>query len=188
MSNEVLLVDCDEVLSDFVGSSLALAAKLYNVFSTRDDVTDGKIEVSLGCPHLPRDIEQEVMYGDFVYRMKPITEGIEFLRALESLYGADRVFICTTPWKGDKLQRATGEWTSQRYNWLRDYAGVSSNRVIMASAKYLVAPDDVLIDDSVSKLNGRKKAFCIARPHNTGYSGPRGNYAQALEWIKENVK
>jgi 5'(3')-deoxyribonucleotidase len=188
MAGEVILVDCDEVCADFVGSALALAAKCYNVFATREDVTDEKIEVSLGCPHLPRDIEEEVIHREFVYRMKPIAEGIEFLRTLESLYGDDRVFINTAPWYGDVRQRATGHWAQQRYDWLRDYAGVGSKRVILANAKFLVAPDCVLVDDSISKLEGRKKAFCLARPHNTSYSGPRGNYAQALEWIRENVK
>lgn len=185
----VLTVDCDEVLSQFGNEVLRVAAARYNVFKTVDDLTHELYEVALGCPHLPRDISEEVLNAEFTYRMKPITAGIEFLRTLESLYGKENVYVCTSPWGGgDSREKATGEWASQRYAWLRDYANVPRKRVIMASNKDLVAPDGILIDDSVRHLKNRKYGFCIATAANASYKGPRGNYQDALNYIKEIVR
>jgi 5'(3')-deoxyribonucleotidase len=183
-----LLIDCDQVLSNFADEVLRVAAARYNVFMTPEELTNENFEVSLGCPHLLRDISEEVLEAEFCYRMKPIVKGIEFLRTLENTYGKKNVFICTAPWGGgDSREKATGEWASQRYQWLRDFAGIQRKRVIMANNKDLVAPQGILVDDSIRHLNNRQYGFCIATPSNTKYKGPRGNYDQCLAWIKEMV-
>lgn len=179
-----ILVDVDGVLSDITQACLDLAAKNYNVFATADQCTSPTVGDSIGCPYLPKDIEHETIHREFCYRMKPIAQGLEMFRELEETYGKDNVFICTSPWtcSGDK---ATGEWVSQRFNWLRDHLGISGKRVFIANKKFMVAPKGILIDDTPSKLKNRTHGFCIAQPYNTSYAGPRGTHKEALEYVKE---
>lgn len=186
-----LLVDCDGILTQCVESFLQLAADKFNVFATVDQVTGDEIGPSIGCPGLEYLIDEQVLNHEFVYRMKPIREGALFFKALEEIYGPESVYVCTKPWSGgpgDNRERATGEWASQRYAWLRDHLGVLRKRVYMAGVKKHV--HGILIDDSVKNLVGRPEghAFCITRPYNVGYRGPRGDYAECLEWLKETVK
>lgn len=184
-----LMVDADNVLIDFTGACLQLAADKFNVFKTPEDVTGSEIGPSIGCPALEYLIDDEVLHHEFTYRMKPLSAGVLFFKALEEIYGPDNVFVCTKPWGGDSRERATGEWASQRYAWLRDHLGVLRNRVYMAGGRKQHV-QGILIDDSVKNLEKRSpgQAFCIAHPYNTGYTGPRGNYQDCLEWLKGVVK
>lgn len=183
-------MDCDGVLSQCVESFLQLAADKFNVFATPGQVTGDQIGPSIGCPGLEYLIDEQVLHHEFVYRMKPITEGLEFFKTLEETYGKDNVYVCTKVWSGgpgDNREKATGEWASQRYAWLRDHLGVLRKRVYMAGVKKHV--QGILIDDSINNLKGRPKGhtFCIARPYNTGYGGPRGDYQDCLEWLKNQL-
>ncbi len=186
--NSPILVDCDGVLSNVVDSFLNLAATKFNVFKKREDVTSTNIGAAIGCPALDYLVDEEVLHGELCYRMKPIAEGLLFFRTLEATYGSENVFVATVPWAGDSRERATGEWSSQRYAWLRDHLGVRRNRVYMAGNKDHI--QGILIDDCESNLKNRAEgqAYCIATPYNTEYGGPRGDYGQCLEWLKENIK
>ena len=181
-----ILVDCDDVLSNFTQACLDLAATKFNTFATLEDCVKEEVWDSIGCPYLPPVIDDAVLKHEFCYRMKPISEGIQFFKTLEETYGKDNVFICTAPWSSDARDRATGEWVSQRYAWCRDILGVSKKRVMSVTAKHLV--QGILVDDTPKRLFNRDFGFCIARPNNTGYKGPRGNYAECLEWIGGLVK
>lgn len=179
-----LLVDCDGILSDITDSFLNLAAAKFNIFATRDQHTSGEFGQSIGCPALEYAVDHEVLHHEFCYRMKPIAEGLLFFKQLEATYGKENVYVCTKPWRGDARERATGEWASQRYAWLRDKLDIPSRRVIMCSAKDLV--QGILIDDSVNNLALRKpgQAFCIDQPYNKEWSGPRGDYKDCLSWLE----
>lgn len=179
-------VDCDQVLSHFIPECLKLAAKNYNVFARFEDCTQREVWESIGCPYLPRDIDEEVIHREFCYRMEPISEGLEMLRELEARYGKDNVHILTKPWDSDGRGRATGQWAEQRFNWLRDHCGIGRDRIGMISNKHFVS--GLLIDDSVKHIEGRKYGFCIAQPYNTSYDGPRGTHAEALEYVDSVVR
>lgn len=180
-----LHLDCDMVLTHFINSCLALAAKKYNVFAKFEDCTQREVWDSIGCPYLPRDIDEEVIYREFCYRMEPIPEGLKMLKTLESAYGKENVNVLTKPWDSDGCGRATGAWAEQRFNWLRDYCGVGRDRVGMISNKHFV--QGLLIDDSPKHIEGREYGFCIAQPYNTSYKGRRGSYQDALDYVKEIV-
>jgi 5'(3')-deoxyribonucleotidase len=183
-----LLIDCDNVLSDFTRACLDLAARQFNVFAKPEDVTSNDIGVSIGCPALEHLISEETLHREFCYRMQPIAKGVTFFKTLEETYGKDRVSVCTKIWRGDSREKASGEWASQRLAWLRDHLGVNKGRVFMCDNNHMV--DGILIDDSAKNLEKRKpgSGFCIEHPYNVGYSGPRGGYAECLDWLKENVK
>lgn len=182
-TNGVLLIDVDGVLADFTHACLKLAAEKFNIYKTPEDITKGEIWDDIGCPELKYEISREVIRNEFCYRMNPIPEGITFLREIERRYGIDNVIVCTSPWRGDARQTATGKWADQRYDWLRDKAGVDRDRVIMAKRKFLIP--GILIDDDVNNLEVRKpmSSFCIAHPYNKGFNGPRGDYAACLDWL-----
>jgi 5'(3')-deoxyribonucleotidase len=183
-----LLVDCDGVLSAFTEACLDLAARQFNVFAQREDVTSNDVGASIGCPALEHLISEETLHREFCYRMKPIVQGVLFFKTLEETYGKDRVFVCTKIWRGDSREKASGEWASQRLAWLRDHLGVNKGRVFMCDNKHMV--DGILIDDSVKNFEKRKPGtgFCIAHPYNSGHSGPRGDYQDCLAWLGENVR
>lgn len=182
-----ILVDVDDCIADFMGSCLRLAADKFNIFAKPEDCTKDPYWDALGCPTLEAVIDHEILHREFCYQIKPISAGIQFLRELESLYGTDNVLICTSPWKFDSRQTATGEWASQRYAWLRDVAKVPRDRVIMAKRKRHV--QGILIDDSVKNCQQRPvdKSFCIAQPYNTDWLGNRGTYKDCLSWL-ESIK
>lgn len=186
--NLSILVDCDNVLSDITGSFIQLAADKFNVFATREQHTEEEFGPSIGCPGLEYAIDEAVLHHEFCYRMKLLPGAEAFFRTLEDTYGKDNVYACTKPWRGDHREKATGEWASQRYAWLRDKLGISRSRVHMCAAKHMV--QGILIDDSVKNLDKRAagEAFCIAYPYNKAYTGPRGGYAECLVWLKETVK
>lgn len=179
-----ILVDCDQVLSNFVDSCLDLAARQFNVFAKPEDVTGEDIGASIGCPALEHLITEETLNREFCYRMKPIPEGLNFFKALEETYGKDRVFVATKLWRGDSRETASGEWASQRLAWLRDHLGVSKSRVFLCDSKHMVT--GILVDDSVKNLEKRRPGagFCIQHPYNSRWTGPRGDYQQCLEWLK----
>lgn len=183
-----LLADCDNVLSDLTGAYLKLAAEKFNIFATREQHTQREFGPSIGCPAFEYAIDDEVLHREFCYRIPPIPEGVRFFKQLEEIYGKENVYVCTKVWGGDQRERATGEWASQRYAWLRDHLGVRRDRVFMCSAKHKVP--GILIDDSVSHLQSRPagNGFCIAHPYNTEWTGPRGNYQDCLKWLEGVVK
>jgi hypothetical protein len=182
-----ILVDCDEIIRDYRGAMLKLAAEKFNIFATYEQITQDDVGPAIGCSGLESLVDEEVLYREFVYKMKPISEGIAFLHELERLYGEENVTICTSPWAQDGRERSTGEWASQSYAWLRDFAGVPRKRVIMATKKDLV--QGFLIDDRVKNLVNRRKGdgFCIAHPHNTSYTGPRGSYEDCLALLAQKA-
>lgn len=179
-----LLIDVDEVLADFLGSCLKLAANKFNIFADRQSITKSNYCDALGCPSLDAVIDNEILTREFCYQIKPIAGGITFLRTLEERYGTDNVLVCTAPWQWDSRQTATGEWASQRYAWLRDVAKVPQDRVIMGKRKRHV--QGILIDDSVKNCQKRPvdKSFCIAQPYNVEWTGNRGTYADCLKWLE----
>lgn len=170
-----ILVDVDGCIADFVQACLDLAAEKFNIFAQPSDCTYDPLWNAIGCPYLPPAIDEAIAKREFVYRMKPLPGGIEFLRTLEDKYGEKNVFICTSPWNG--------QWAEQRMAWLRDKAGVKQNRIIQCSAKHLV--NGILIDDSVKHLVNRDFGYCIAQPYNTEHKGPRGGYQDCLKWLED---
>lgn len=180
-----LLIDVDGVLADFAHAILALAAEKYNVFAQPSDCNKDPIWDAIGCPYLPPAIDDAIRDREFVYRMKPIPGALDFLRTLENTYGPDNVEICTAPWQG----KGVGQWSEQRYSWLKDVAKVAPSRIHMTSRKYRIA--GILIDDSEKHLIRRKpgERYCIAQPYNIHLEGVviRGGYRECLDWLKGTV-
>lgn len=173
-----ILVDCDEVLSDFVGEILRLAA-LAGVHATRDDVTEWDIGKAIGWPDWTRVVTERLRSHDLCARMGEMPGAIAWLRRVEEEFGVDRVFVCTSPW--DSV------WAGQRAAWL-EQRGVPIKRQIQMSPKHLVRSAH-LIDDAVQHIERRPwhLGFLIDRPWNAAPACPdhaRGGYDEALTWLR----
>lgn len=174
-----ILVDCDGVLANMDRSVLALAAEHGILDKTEADITTWDYADCLGWIGVDAAVDRAVREREFVYRMQPYPGAFMALRRLEATFGVDNVFVCTAT--------SSGDWAHQRYDWLRDFAGVAHKRVIMTTAKRHVA--GFLIDDKPKNLEGRpwEQAFLVARPHNASERRfIRGTLEQAVENLINN--
>jgi 5'(3')-deoxyribonucleotidase len=178
MSDLPILLDCDEVLTDFVGACLDLAAREGGVYATRDEITGWDIGKAIGWPKLNDAITFAVNNKELCARLKEVPGSIPWLRDVEATFGADRVYVCTSPWNG--------RWADQRIDWLA-FHGVPLKRVIQMSNKKLVP--GYLVDDALHHIEARPAGtgFLIAQPWNKAGEGlyPRGDHTAALAWLKE---
>jgi hypothetical protein len=154
-------------------------AKEAGVSATREDVTQWDIGAAIGFPQWGDAVGNAIKAG-LVRHMPEVSGGIAWLRDVERTFGADRVFVCTSPWNG--------EWAAQRSDWLIA-RGVPLKRQIQTAAKHLIPGH--MVDDAIKNCSGRGpgQAFLLAQPWNkAGIPGvPRGDHAAALQWLKEVV-
>lgn len=151
-----VLLDCDGILSDFVGGYLRLLHEHTGIIATHEQVTAFDIGASLGLTP-----EQSS-------RMKrAVGDAHAFARTLEVYPGARQgvielqrvadVYIVTSPWNSNPT------WTHDREWWLREHFGIPHARVVHTSAKHLVR-GDVLVDDKVSTV----REWCEEHPAGGG--------------------
>jgi 5'(3')-deoxyribonucleotidase len=172
----MILVDCDGVLSNLIGSVLALAREQAQIYMLEDEVLDYDYGKATGWNRWDVAVETATLHREFVYRMQPYHGAKRFLEALEARYGKANVLVCTKPWPG------LPDWINQRSAWLRDCMGVETDRQIHCSRKDLVS--GFLIDDSAENLECRDDGFCIARPWNQNCAVQRGDYAACLKALR----
>lgn len=176
--NLPILIDCDEVLSDFVGRVLELAAEFGGIYANREQITGWDMSKVLGWPGLDACVTERINKRELCFRLEETPGAISWLRQVEAEFGVDRVFICTSPWNA--------EWASQRMAWL-ERRGVPKSRQIQCSAKHLIP--GYLIDDAAHHAARRPpgQAFIIDAPWNRGEcpGTPRGNHEAALAWLRE---
>lgn len=171
-----ILIDCDEVLSDFVGECLRVAAE-SGYGGTLDQITGWDIGKCLGWKGFDAAITNRVDTAELCYRMPEVPGGIGWLRAVEAEFGAARVFICTSPWNAS--------WAAQRIAWL-EKRGVPLKRQIHTSQKALIP--GLLIDDAQHHIEAREpgQGFLIAQNWNRRLPDvPRGDHYAAMAWLRE---
>ncbi len=186
---EPILIDCDEVLADFVGACLRLARTFYGIHATRADVTGWDIGVCLKWPEFAAEITRQVNENDLCKRLDEMPGALDWLREIEAEFGVDRVLVCTSPWNA--------AWLEQRARWLEE-RGVPLRRQVHCSAKHWHA--GYLIDDAQHHIVGDpakgyapravNRGFIVAAPWNSpavspaGFAYARGDLAAALAWLK----
>ncbi len=172
-----ILLDCDEILSDFVGAVLQLAKDEAGIKHRFEDVKGWDMSKELGWPGLNDAVTHAIKHKDLCARLKEIDGAIPWLRDLEETFGADRVFVCTSPWNA--------EWAGQRAGWL-EQRGVPMKRQIQCGAKHLIP--GFLVDDAQHHIDKRApgQGFLIAAPWNSPRDiYPRGDHAAAKAWLHE---
>jgi 5'(3')-deoxyribonucleotidase len=159
-----VLLDCDGVLSDFVGGFLSVVNRICSSAFTPEHITEFDICKSLGVtPEQAAEAFRAVSETrGFALGLQPLPGAIEGVRQLREI--AD-VYIVTSPWNSNPT------WTHEREAWLKEHFDIPHSHVIHTSAKHLVV-GDVLVDDKTSTLvaweaaHPRGVAIQWLTPHN----------------------
>jgi 5'(3')-deoxyribonucleotidase len=144
MRRPVVLLDCDGILSDFIGAALlALRAESGQVYS-REDIFTWEVFDSL--PAQAQDHKRQVyelLKGKLGCLTMRVYDGAkEGVKRLEEL--AD-VVIVTSPFPG------SATWASERETWLKNHFGIHHDRVIHAHNKRHIK-GDFFVDDRTSHV------------------------------------
>ena len=159
-----VLLDCDGVLSDFIGPVLDLVWEATGRTYTREDVKVFDFAASLGLePEENAVVKDEISHRRGWWSELPIMPGAQ--EGVARLQQIADVYIVTSPWNNCRT------WLYERETWLRKHFGIPHSRVLACSAKHIVA-GDVLVDDRIDTLlqwqdhNPRGAAVQWQTPHN----------------------
>lgn len=159
-----VLLDCDGVLSDFIGGALATINELYATAFTREQVTEFDFTKSLGmtpaaAAACKRAIGSAAGFARHLDVYPGAVDGVRKLREVADVY------VVTSPWNSNPT------WCHDREWWLERHFEIPHAHVIHASAKHLVT-GDVLVDDKTSTCAAWASAWPAgiavqwATPHN----------------------
>jgi 5'(3')-deoxyribonucleotidase len=169
-----VLLDCDGVLSDFLGAFITVATATVGRPFAAEQITEFDICKALGLvPDEAGRVYRNIQREGFAAGLDVIPGAIEGVRSLQEV--AD-VYIVTSPWNSNRT------WTYEREAWLKTHFGIPHKNVIHGSAKHLVR-GDVLIDDKGSTViewnaaHPGKTAILWAAPYNVmdPWAGVRTN-------------
>jgi 5'(3')-deoxyribonucleotidase len=175
MRNRVQIgLDLDGVIRDFIGK----LNDLYDIDypeGTRVPVTDWDISKAYS-------IGREIFYYAYIERGLEITrDALPYEGALEFYYellNRGDVWIVSNQ-RNKFMQTGTAEWIA-RY--------LSGQRGIIYTGNKNLSMLDVLIDDYPKNLtNFHGDTYCIARPWNKDYRGPRYDYELLLSTMDVTV-
>ncbi len=146
-----VLLDCDGVLSDFIGGALAIVNQMFGTRFIASDVTEFDFTAALGMsPANAAAVKRAIGSApNFAANLHPLPGAVAGFARLEAI--AD-VYIVTSPWNSNPT------WCHDRESWLLKHFGVHHGRVIHASPKHLVC-GDVLVDDKTSTLDAWRAAW-----------------------------
>jgi hypothetical protein len=180
-----ILVDCDGVLSDFVGLVLDFAESHYGLRYRRECIDRWNHWECMNIPDLHTRLAALVGPLELCRRMLPLQGAAAFLAGLERL---GEVKVATTP--------MNAAWMAQRATWLEDFGVPLARQIHMHGKADLArggdpnAPGwDILIDDHAENCEAFQAAggwaFCIAAPYNEHVDAniPRGTYEECLAWV-----
>lgn len=158
-----VLLDCDGVLSDYVGKSIEVCAKLGLHFAP-DQVTTWDFSTIPGFNEVQGDYWVEMKKPGVVDSMLPYEGAVEGVEALRKVEGV-KVLIVTSPMPGGKT------WSSERDEWLHRHFGIAAKDVQHVRRKSRYA-GELLVEDNVENLsgwlhhNGAGRGVLWARPYN----------------------
>lgn len=160
-----VLLDCDGILSDFVGGWLKLLNESFGRSWTHEDITGWDVCSSLGIVDPEERARAKRLIADtpdFAATHDVLPGALEGVAALEKIA---EVYIVTSPWNSHRT------WTSDRERWLKKHFGIHHDRIVHTGAKHLVY-GDVLVDDRTETCAKWRAAFPVGlaiqwrTPHN----------------------
>lgn len=134
MKDEYVLLDCDGVLSDFVGACKQACHDMGFVFNY--DGTHYDVFRDMESRHKGRLIKYFHREG-FVLDMDPLEGALEGVALLRE--EGHRVLCLTSPWR-------TKKWEAERREWLKEHFSFRGKDVIQTPRKSLVR-GITLVDD-----------------------------------------
>jgi 5'(3')-deoxyribonucleotidase len=177
-----VLLDCDNVLSDFVTPMLRVLSEITGRPFTPKDVTEYDIMRSLGISRDDAERAYEVAKKPEFCLNLPVFQGTQ--KGVARLQEFATVYIVTTPLDGIY-------WASEREEWLYDNFGISRKCVVSTPAKYLVSGDVIVDDKTITLVQWLKYQSGLAvqweQPHNRndGWTGPStDNWDELIGMVK----
>lgn len=162
MHKAELLLDCDEVLGDFLSSALPIISKHAKKEIATHHLTEW--DIFAGLPDkIEKKCYREFSKKGFCQNIKPFEDA---QKIMPTLLEEAEVYIVTSPLRSTY-------WHQERVDWLRTHMGIPSNRVILTSAKHMVQ-GDIFVDDRPLNIerweqrNPGRYAFLWDRPFNRG--------------------
>lgn len=133
----LVLLDCDGILSDYVGAVLDFIEQQTGERPTRESISTWNIWESIPDKELEDAFDEHARSAGFCEELKPFADALRGFPLLEAV--AD-IHIVTSPYDGSPT------WTHERSAWLERYFGVHRHRVHHIGAKHLTR-GDYLVDD-----------------------------------------
>lgn len=178
------LVDCDGILSDFIGGALATLNELYDTSFQREHVTEFDFTKALGMS-APAAAAAKRAIGSAVGFARHLDVYPGAIDGMRRLHDIAEVYVVTSPWNSNPT------WCHDREAWLDRHFGIPHARVIHTSAKHLIA-GDVLVDDKTSTCEAWRAAWPsgtavqFGTPHNRrdAWDGARAaNWDELIEIV-----
>lgn len=170
----IVLLDCDGVLSDFIGGVLEIVKNVTGLIFSREDVGQFDFCAALGI----RGMDASLIRGaigerGFCESLKPYEGAQAGVRSLQEIA---EVYVVTSPWNSSPT------WTHERESWLWRHFKIPHSRVLHTSAKHLVA-GDLFVDDKTSTVVAWRDAWPGRHavrwntPHNASEAWEGAEYA-----------
>ena len=139
-----VLLDCDGVLADFIGSVLDAVADEIGIRYTHEDIKEFNFTKALNLDaDVARRVKRTISEGPgWWFALAPFPEAIEGVAKLREVAN---VYIVTSPWNSHP------NWLHEREAWLKKHFGIPHSHVVACSAKYIVS-GDLLVDDKTDAL------------------------------------
>lgn len=146
MARQVVLLDCDGVLADFVGCLLSWVAA-----RTGKEFPPSMIQTWDPFESLSHELDVKTLRGQFEQWMvmPGVCSGIaplrEALDGIALIRAAAEIYVVTAPWVPSPT------WAYERTAWLRKWFSIDSDHVLHTSAKHLIS-GDVFVDDKAENV------------------------------------
>ena len=184
MTRKRVLLDCDGILSDFVGAALSIVHEVTGRLYERDQWIGFDI-ASLGLTSSEAGIVKSAIGGraglaSYLTPYPGAVVGVQRLRTVAEVY------IVTSPY------RSNPTWTHDREWWLHRHFKIPACDIIHTSAKHVCA-GDMLIDDNTATLlewqraHPSRDAVQWITPHNRldGWTGEAtSDWGELVEMVR----
>lgn len=166
------LIDCDEVLCDFLTPAFDVLYLMTGTRRTAHDLTTWGLFPPFDTKHREA-FEKHIRNAGFCSSLHPLPGAVEGLRLLQEV--AD-VFIVTAPTHGP-------HWYFERVEWLKRHFDIPAKSVHQAYHKSHVN-GDLLVDDKLQNIVSWAEEHPNGKPFLWGqpYNKDARNFTRVLSW------
>ena len=168
----IALIDCDDVLADFLPQLLKYCAPSLRA----EDITSWDM-FSFMSEHQAESAKATMADGFFWESLRVKAGSLAGYQLISKLYS--EVYVVTRPWPG------CDRWARARYTWLDRNFGIKQEQVVLTSQKKLLKGDLMLDDrtqylEDFAKTNPHGRPVAIKMAHNHDWGGARLTWAEIL--------
>ena len=168
----IALIDCDDVLADFLPGLLSFSAE--NIKPEKITSWEMFSFMSEHQADTARLVMRDAWFWESL-KVKPLA--VEGMKLVRRLY--DEVYVVTRPWEDCR------GWCDARAGWLKGAFGISSSEIVFTSQKKLLKGDLMLDDrtqylEDFAKTNPHGRPVAIKMAHNHDWGGARLTWGEIL--------